>query len=142
MTRYLLDTKAVADFINHRYGLPARVAEALRQGAIIGTCESVVAELLFGAENSAAPAENLRRRDHGLSRLRCWPLDRKASQEFGRLVCTLKKAGRLIGPIDSMIAAIALSLGNCVVVTKDEDFRAVPGLRVENWRDETAPNAG
>jgi tRNA(fMet)-specific endonuclease VapC len=32
-----------------------------------------------------------------------------------------------------MIAAIAFTLGNCTVVTKDSDFSAIPGLTVENW---------
>jgi tRNA(fMet)-specific endonuclease VapC len=36
--------------------------------------------------------------------------------------------------IDLMIAAIALTLGNCTVVTTDSDLTAVPGLTVENWR--------
>jgi tRNA(fMet)-specific endonuclease VapC len=35
--------------------------------------------------------------------------------------------------IDIMIAAIAISLGNCTVVTADTDLSAVPGLPVENW---------
>jgi tRNA(fMet)-specific endonuclease VapC len=35
--------------------------------------------------------------------------------------------------IDIQIAAIALSLGNCTVVSKDSDLAAVPGLEVENW---------
>ena len=94
MIRYLLDTNAVGDFINHRYGLPQRVAEARGQGAIIGTsAEPVVAELFFGVENSATRDENLRGSNGGLSRLRCWPLNRKASEEFGRLAFTLTRAG-------------------------------------------------
>lgn len=32
-----------------------------------------------------------------------------------------------------MIAAVALSLENCVVVTTDSDLMAVPDLAVENW---------
>ena len=32
-----------------------------------------------------------------------------------------------------MIAAIARNLGKCVVVSKDIDLSAVPGLSVENW---------
>jgi tRNA(fMet)-specific endonuclease VapC len=35
--------------------------------------------------------------------------------------------------IDIMVAAVALSLGNCTVVTDDTDLIAVPGLSVENW---------
>ena len=61
----------------------------------------------------------------------------RASEEFGRLVLALKRTGRLIGPMDMLIAAIALSLGDCTVVTKDKDFLSVPGLKVENWRAET-----
>lgn len=134
MKRYLLDTNAMGDFINHRHGVADCVREARLQGAILGTCEPVVAELFFGVENSASRDENLRRLRHGLSRIRCWPLDRRASEEFGRLVASLKRAGRLIGQIDMLVAAIALSLGDCTVVTNDRDYLAIPGLRVENWR--------
>jgi len=35
--------------------------------------------------------------------------------------------------INSQIAAIAFSLGNCTVVSADSDLGAVPGLTVENW---------
>ena len=35
--------------------------------------------------------------------------------------------------IDLQVAAIALSLGNCTVVTTDTDLAAVFGLSVENW---------
>ncbi len=31
------------------------------------------------------------------------------------------------------VAAIAMALGNAVVVTKDSDLRAVSGLDVEDW---------
>jgi tRNA(fMet)-specific endonuclease VapC len=134
MKRYLLDTNAVGDFINHRSGVPERVHEARGRGAVIGTCEPVVAEFFFGVENSATRDENLKRLRHGLSRLRCWPLDRRASEEYGRLAAALKRAGRLIGQIDLLIAAVALTVGDCTVVTSDTDLLAVPGLSVENWR--------
>jgi tRNA(fMet)-specific endonuclease VapC len=35
--------------------------------------------------------------------------------------------------IDIQIAAIALALGNRIVVSTDSDLSAVPGLRTENW---------
>ena len=41
--------------------------------------------------------------------------------------------GRYMQQIDVQIAAIALTLGNCTVVTMDSDLAAVPGLAVENW---------
>ena len=35
--------------------------------------------------------------------------------------------------VDVQTAAIALTLGNCVVITKDSDFAAIPGLQIEDW---------
>jgi tRNA(fMet)-specific endonuclease VapC len=35
--------------------------------------------------------------------------------------------------VDIMLATIALSLGDCTVVTRHTDLLAVPGLTVENW---------
>jgi predicted nucleic acid-binding protein len=40
-------------------------------------------------------------------------------------------------PMDMLIAAIALSLGNSTVVTNDQDFLVIPELKVENWRTGT-----
>jgi tRNA(fMet)-specific endonuclease VapC len=134
MKRYLLDTNAVGDFLNHRHGVPQRVAHARSQGAIIGTCEPVVAELCFGVEKSKSRDENRRRLRRGLTRLRCWPLDRLASEEYGRLALAIQLTGQPIGAIDMLIAAIALSVGSCSVVTHDTDFLTVPGLSVEDWR--------
>jgi tRNA(fMet)-specific endonuclease VapC len=96
-----------------------------------------VAELFAGIENSATRDDNLVVLRRTLAGLKCWPLNRRASEEFGRLFVALKRAGRLIGPIDMLVAAIALSLGDCTVVTTDKDFQSVPGLKVENWRAQT-----
>ncbi len=35
--------------------------------------------------------------------------------------------------VDIMVAAIARTLGDSVVVSKDSDLAAVPGLSVEDW---------
>jgi tRNA(fMet)-specific endonuclease VapC len=43
--------------------------------------------------------------------------------------------------IDIMLAAVALSLNNCVVVTTDSDLSAIPGLRVEDWMALQDPTA-
>ncbi|OWK43102.1 type II toxin-antitoxin system VapC family toxin [Fimbriiglobus ruber] len=62
-----------------------------------------------------------------------WPFDEDAAFEYGRLHAELLRLGRPMQVIDIMIAAIALTLGNTTVVTKDSDLAAVPGLTVENW---------
>jgi tRNA(fMet)-specific endonuclease VapC len=35
--------------------------------------------------------------------------------------------------VDIQIAAIALTPGNCTVITKDSDFAAITRLQVEDW---------
>jgi tRNA(fMet)-specific endonuclease VapC len=132
MSRYLLDTNAVGDFLNQRHGIPARVKEARTRGSVIGTCEPVVAELFFGVENSSTREENLARLNRGLRRIKCWPLTRRASAEYGRLAVALKRKGRVIGQIDILIASIAISFGDCIVVSNDKDMLVIPGLVVEN----------
>lgn len=133
MKRYLLDSGIMSDFVNRRHGVPEKVREAQLVGSRIGTCIPVVAELFFGVELSSTRDENLRRLHRALSGIVCWPLDRGAAEEYGRLAADLRRAGRTIQQIDIMVAAIARTLGQCPVVSTDSDFAAVPGLTVENW---------
>jgi tRNA(fMet)-specific endonuclease VapC len=131
--RYLLDTGPAQDFIAGRHGVPGRVDAARRQGHRIGVCTPVLGELWAGVEGSATRERNLQRLRHGLSRLILWPYDDRAAAEYGRIFAELRQRGRPMQQIDIMVAAIALSLGNCTVVSADSDLAAVPGLVVENW---------
>src|SRR5262245_40700386 len=133
MRRYLLDTGIASDYINRRRDVHVRVREAVVRGDRVGICYPVLGELWAGMELSATRDENVQRMKHALARLRLWPFEGKAAEEFGRLFAHLKRSGAMIQQIDMQVAAIALSLGNCTVVSKDGDFSAVPGLSVENW---------
>jgi tRNA(fMet)-specific endonuclease VapC len=64
-----------------------------------------------------------------------WSYTTEAAAEFGGVFAELRRIGRPMQRIDIMIAAIALSLGNCLVVSDDTDLTAVPGLAVESWTD-------
>lgn len=133
MRRYLLDTNLAGALIEKRGKTPDRVREARRQGARIGIGIPVLAELYYGVEFSASRDRNLERLHRALASLTIWPFDEKAAAEFGRLRAELRRRGRPMQVIDIMIAAIALSLGNCTVVSADSDLLAVPGLTVEDW---------
>ena len=58
-----------------------------------------------------------------------------AAEEYGRIAAALRRTGRPMQSMDIMIAAIAVSLGNCTVVSSDGDLNVLPGLSVENWAD-------
>jgi tRNA(fMet)-specific endonuclease VapC len=133
MRRYLLDTGAAGDVINRRHGAYERAQSAFQQGDVIGLATPVLGELLAGIEGSVSREPNLSRLAHGIRRLRIWSFDKAAAEECGRLAATLKRIGRPMQQIDVQIAATALSLGNCTVVTRDSDFAAVPGLDIVDW---------
>jgi len=93
----------------------------------------VLAELLGGIEYSESREKNLIIVNRNLHLFRIWPFTREAAGIYGRLFAQLRRAGRTMQAMDLMIAAIALSLGACTVVSADSDFDAVPGLSVESW---------
>ena len=133
MSRFLLDTNAVADCVFRRRGVNDRVREAHRVGHRIGTGIPVLAELFGGMEYSATRDANMDVLNRHLGQFRLWPFTADAAREYGRLYANLRRSGRTIQTVDLMIAAIALTLGGCTVVTSDSDLLAVPRLNVVNW---------
>lgn len=133
MSKYLLDSNAVADCIFQRRGVDLRAMQARRQGHVIGTTLPVIAEMLGGIEFSQTRERNLLilNRKHSLFRL--WPFTLEVAREYGRLFAELRRNGRPMQVIDMMVAATARTLTDCIVVTTDSDLSAVPGLKVEDW---------
>jgi tRNA(fMet)-specific endonuclease VapC len=131
--RYLLDTGPAFDCMFRRRGVYERLREVRLRGARVGICPPVLGEIIAGVENSQsrdATWEVVRR---NLSLFVLWPYEKKAAHEYGRIFADLKRIGRPMQQIDIQIAAIALTMGNTVVVSSDSDLSAVPGLTVENW---------
>ena len=109
------------------------VREARRRGGKVGIGLPILGELVGGVEASATREENWPVLQRGLATFVLWPFDTAAAWEYGRLYAELRRIGRPMQQIDIQIAAIALTLGDCTVVTTDSDLTAVPGLRTENW---------
>lgn len=133
MRRYLLDTGVVSDYLARRRNIFSRAKEEFARGNRIGICVPVLGELYYGIELSVTRERNLKHLLRDLPTLTLWPYDESAAVKFGRLAAALRRLGRPMQQIDIQIAAIALTLGNCVVVTHDSDFADVPGLTVESW---------
>lgn len=128
-----MDTGPAADFVNRRLGVYDRARQAVATGARIGICIPVLGELWAGVCGSATRRQNEQRLLRRLSDLIVWPYDEAAGRRFGEIFAELRRLGRPMQQIDVQIAAIALTLGSCTVITKDSDFRAIPGLAVEDW---------
>lgn len=131
--RYLLDTGPAQDFLFRRRSIYDRAKELRRAGHIVGICTPVLGEIRSGIEFSSSRDENEIIVNRNIGYLRNWPYTDEAAMEFGRLSARLKRMGRPMQQIDVQIAAIALTLGRCTVVSADTDLHAIPGLTVENW---------
>jgi tRNA(fMet)-specific endonuclease VapC len=133
MRRYLLDTGIAGCYIDHRRGVLERARSEIALGNWIGIAHPVLAELAYRVEGSQNRERNMQRLKLALAAWKLWPVTEAAVFEYGRIAAELRRAGRSVGQNDMMIAAIALTLGSCTVVTMDADLSAVPGLAVENW---------
>lgn len=138
MRRYLLDTGIAGDYINRRRGAFEVARERVIRGDRVGIAVPVLAELVYGAENSQSRERNFQSIRIALGAWRLWPFTEEAAWEYGRLFAELRRVGRPMQAVDVMIAATALTLGNCTVVSADSDLTAIPGLRVENWSESGA----
>ena len=61
-----------------------------------------------------------------------YPIDEIDAYEAAHLLIGLRKRGVTFYAIDAMIAAVAIR-NNLVLLTTDQDFRAIPQLKHANW---------
>ena len=103
----------------------------------VGVSSVTVAELRYGAERSSRPAQNHEALDAFLLPLEVLGFGPEgAAAAYGRVRAALERAGTPIGPLDTLIAAHALSLGVALVTNNVREFSRVSGLKIEDWTRE------
>ena len=68
-----------------------------------------------------------------LSPLEVLPFDEDAAESYGEIRAALEKSGKPIGPLDTLIAGHALSLGATLITNNVREFQRVKGLKLESW---------
>ena len=129
--KYLLDTDICIYLINER---PRKVLARFRRHAVgdIGVSTVTVSELAWGVAKTGS-ARNRAALDAFLLPIEIAAYDLAAALRYGEVRAELARRGRPIGPLDTMIAAHALSLGATLVTNNPREFRRVPDMAVENW---------
>lgn len=131
MLKYMLDTNIVIYAMKNR---PERIRDAFKKHDGQMCISSVtLGELIYGAEKSAVPEQNLADIESMIARLEVKPFDASAAIHFGQVRAALAKVGKPIGPYDAMIAGHARALALMLVINNEGEFQRVPGLMLENW---------
>jgi tRNA(fMet)-specific endonuclease VapC len=131
---FLLDTNICIGILT---GRSPKAIEKLHQLAPteVRICSVVRAELQFGARNSSRVEANLSLLETFLSPFTSVAFDDGAANYYGRIRADLHRAGKLIGPNDLLIAAMALANDLVLVTHNVKEFGRVPGLRWEDWEE-------
>lgn len=126
---YLLDSSACIPVLRNKAGL-----EKLPDPAQTGIPVIVAAELWTDVK------KNIKTHPHHAARLEAflrlfWLADftLDAALHYADIRATLEASGKIIGPLDLLIAAQARSLDATLVTGNVAEFKRVKGLKVQAW---------
>lgn len=130
--KYMLDTNICIFVIKNK---PEPVLQKFMEHNPNDICISSItyAELLHGVEKSAAKEKNRIALTMFLSEIQIVSFDVLAAQSYGIIKANLQKKGLPIGPMDTLIAAHAQSLGLTLVTNNTREFSRVENLSLEDW---------
>jgi tRNA(fMet)-specific endonuclease VapC len=128
---YLLDTNIASYLIKGSSRAVRRRIERV-QMAQLAISSVTEGELLYGVARRPEATRLHAIVSEFLLRVSVQPWDSNVARHYGTLRAALENQGRPIGNLDMMIGAHALALG-AVLVTNDQAFSRIRGLKIENW---------
>lgn len=129
---FLPDTNACITLLRKRNTL-LRVRWQSAKAADVVLCSVVVYELRYGAERSSDPVREHARLDVFLSPFASLPFDDQSARLCAEIRSQLERDGRVFGPHDLQIAAIALQHGLTLVTHNTREFSRIAGLKLDDW---------
>lgn len=130
---FVLDTNTILDYFKGKGRVPERLL-ATPPSEIALPAISVY-EVWVGVLGSQNPKRRREQFEAFLSAVEILPFDAEAGMRAAELRHHLEHKGEAIGPLDTLIAAIALAQGGVLVTRNLREFSRVPGLKTVNWYD-------
>ena len=130
--KYLIDTNICIYIMNQRS--PALI-QRFKDTEIgqIGISAITVSELRYGVAKSKLQKQNSKRLEEFLIPFEILSYDENASTWYGEIRSQLESRGNIIGPLDLLIAAHALSRNLILVTNNEKEFKRIESLNIENW---------
>ncbi len=133
MTEYLLDTNHISPLVTLGHPLRRKILSRLQDGDLFAIATPALHEFLFGISLIPRATENLQIWGKIKGLFKYYGVDPTTAEQSARLRVVLRKQGRQLEAIDSIVAVIAVQY-NAVLLTTDKDFEAIPAIQYENWR--------
>ena len=130
MTSYMLDTNIVSHLIKQHPIVVKRIISLDMNSLAISTMTE--AELLYGLAKRPKAIKLRRAISEFLMRVTIIAWNSTSSKYYADVRAQLEKRGKLLSPFDLMIASHTLQT-NSILVTSDQAFNYVPGLKIEDW---------
>jgi tRNA(fMet)-specific endonuclease VapC len=131
VSRFMLDTNMVSHFIKGSKSVRDKVISVPMSELTISAITE--GELLFGLAKNPDAIQLSMIVHEFLIRVDVLPWDSAVADCYGILRADLQRKGRVLGNLDMLIAAHALSL-DLVLITNDRDFSQVDDLKIEDWK--------
>ncbi len=129
---YLLDTNICIFLIKKKNPiLIEKLKKYYNRGIFISSL--TLAELEFGVENSDHKEKNRLSLIEFLTIFEILNFEQKDTQSYGMIKSDLRKSGKIIGAIDELLAAQAISRNLIFVTNKTKEFERINNLRIEDW---------
>jgi tRNA(fMet)-specific endonuclease VapC len=130
--KYLIDTNICIYIMNQRPSVVIKKFKRFEPGEI-GISTITISELQYGIAKSLYRDKNQKRLEEFTTPFEILAYDTAAARIYGDIRFQLEKSGKLIGPLDLLIAAHALSRGLVLVTNNEKEFKRIKSLRVQNW---------
>jgi tRNA(fMet)-specific endonuclease VapC len=130
----MFDTDTLSALVHQRTGFE-RVATRVGRLALSDRLISTVT--LSELHTMIAKAEDQQTKSAKVWMVLTWfrimDFDEQAARHTGEIRAALETRGMQIGPLDTLMAAHARSLGATVITGNLREFKRVPQLAAENW---------
>jgi tRNA(fMet)-specific endonuclease VapC len=130
---FLLDTNTLIYFFKGQGNVAERLF-AVPPGDVAISSVSLY-EIEVGIAKSEQPTKRRRQFDTFLAVVSLLPFDRSAARVAATVRVDLEKRGLPIGPLDNLIAGVALAHRATLVTRNTREFSRVPNLAITDWYD-------
>ena len=130
---YVLDTNAVADYLNDTQTTKSRIEESIEAGHVVNLCQPVYYEVMRGLLKTNSTRKLAQFENVLVPQLEWLQLSDVDWQLAAELWVETSKRGKQLSDTDLLLAAITMHLKG-ILISADEDFNAL-SVRRENWRN-------